>query len=64
MMTPFAGLSHRESATRQKDLPENDVQQSLRAYARYLRGSDPFIKPNLTRLDRTCRIAPDADSYN
>ena len=64
VMTPFARLLHRESATARRIHPENDVQQSLRAYARYLRGSDPFFNPNLTRLDRTCRIAPDGDPYN
>ena len=57
VMTPFARLLHRESATRQKDPPANDVQESLRAYAPYLGGGDPFFNPNLTRADRSCRVA-------
>ena len=61
VMTPFARLMHRESATRQKNPPDNDVQQSLRAYAPYLAGGDPFFNPNLTRLDRSCRVEPGAE---
>ena len=57
VMTPFARLLHRESATRRKDPPANDVRESLRAYAPYLDGGDPFFNPNLTRADRSCRVA-------
>jgi len=59
VMTPFARLIHRESATRQKDPPGSDVRESLRAYAHYLDGGDPFFNPNLTRADRSCRVATD-----
>jgi GT2 family glycosyltransferase len=57
LMTPFARLVHHESITRQKIPPENDVRESLRAYARYLENGDPFFNPNLSRADRRCRIA-------
>ncbi len=59
VMTPFARLIHRESATRQQEPPANDVRESLRAYAPYLGGGDPFFNPNLTRVDRSCRVAAD-----
>ena len=57
VMTPFARLIHRESATRQKTPPDNDVKESLRAYAAYLDGRDPFFNPNLSRSDGSCRVA-------
>lgn len=58
VMTPYARLIHRESATRRRIPPASDVVQSHRAYAPYLRSGDPFFNPNLTRADRSCRIAP------
>ncbi len=57
VMTPFARLLHRESATRQKNPPEGDIQQSLRAYRKYLSDGDPFFNPNLSRSDRSCRVS-------
>ena len=57
LMTPFARLVHHESVTRQKTPPDSDVQESLRAYARYLQDGDPFFNPNLSRSDRSCRVA-------
>lgn len=68
VMTPFARLVHHESASREKNPPENDVRESLRAYAYYLAGGDPFFNANLTRSDRSCRItsasASDLDGTN
>ncbi len=58
VMTPFARLVHHESASREIDPPENDVHESRRAYAYYLANGDPFFNTNLTRADRSCRIAP------
>ena len=58
VMTPFARLLHRESATREKNPPESDVRESLRAYGHYLSTGDPFFNPNLTRTDRSCRVSP------
>ena len=58
VMTPFARLVHHESASREKNPPEEDVLESRRAYAYYLEGGDPFFNSNLTRSDRSCRISP------
>jgi GT2 family glycosyltransferase len=65
LMTPFARLTHYESVTRPKVPPDADVRESLRAYAQYLRDGDPFFNPNLSRADRSCRIAspPIVDPY-
>ncbi len=57
VMNPFCRLIHREAATRNRQPPENDVRQSLRAYARYLADGDPYFNPNLTRSDTTCSLA-------
>jgi GT2 family glycosyltransferase/2-polyprenyl-3-methyl-5-hydroxy-6-metoxy-1,4-benzoquinol methylase len=57
LMTPFARLTHHESVTRPKDPPEADVRESLRAYAHFLKDGDPFFNRNLSRSDRSCRIA-------
>ena len=56
-MTPFGPLIHHESYTRVIDPPEQDVSESLRAYAPYLDGGDPFYSPHLTRTGTTCEIA-------
>jgi GT2 family glycosyltransferase/2-polyprenyl-3-methyl-5-hydroxy-6-metoxy-1,4-benzoquinol methylase len=57
LMTPFVRLTHHESVTRPKDPSEADVRESLRAYAKYLKDGDPFFNRNLSRSDRSCRIA-------
>jgi GT2 family glycosyltransferase len=57
VMDPFCRLIHHDAATRKREAPENDVRQSLRAYARYLDQGDPYFNPNLTRWDTSCRIA-------
>ena len=57
VMNPFCRLIHREAATRNRQPPENDVRQSLRAYARYLADGDPYFNPNLTRRDTSCSLA-------
>lgn len=56
VMTPFVRLVHHESATRELAPPAQDVDESLRAYARYLRDGDPFYNPNLTLADRSCEV--------
>jgi GT2 family glycosyltransferase len=58
VMTPFCRVVHHEAATRERQPPENDVRESLRAYAPYLANGDPFYNPNLTLTDTTCRIVP------
>jgi GT2 family glycosyltransferase len=58
IMTPYARVLHHESATRHRNPPENDVRESLRSYAPYLAGGDPFYNPNLTLRDTTCQVAP------
>jgi GT2 family glycosyltransferase len=57
VMTPFARLVHHESATRERQPPDNDVRQSQRAYASYLAAGDPFYNTNLTRRDTSCQVA-------
>lgn len=57
VMTPFARLVHHESVTRDRQPPDNDIQQSLRAYAQLLQEGDPFYNPWLTRCDTSCRLA-------
>jgi len=61
IVTPYARLVHREAATRERQPPAVDVEQSLRAYARYLNdGGDPFYNPNLTLLDTSCGLGKSA----
>lgn len=57
VMTPFVRLIHHESVTRDADPPLGDVTQSLRAYAPYLGGRDPYYNPNLTLAGRTASVA-------
>jgi GT2 family glycosyltransferase len=57
VMTPFARLVHHEAATRERRPPQNDVDQSLCAYARFLAEGDPFYNSNLTLRDTSCRLA-------
>jgi GT2 family glycosyltransferase len=57
LMNPFCRLIHHEAATRNRQPPDNDVRQSLRAYARYLTDGDPYFNPNLTRSNTSCRLA-------
>jgi GT2 family glycosyltransferase len=59
VMTPFCRVVHREAATRVRRPPENDVRESLRAYAPFLANGDPFYNPNLTLTDTTCRVVPE-----
>ncbi|MHB8439306.1 MAG: glycosyltransferase [Acidimicrobiales bacterium] len=56
VVTPYARLVHHEAATRDREPPQNDVAESLRAYAPYLERGDPFYNPNLTLADTSCRI--------
>jgi len=57
VMTPYTRVLHREGSTRERKPPENDVRESLRAYARYLALGDPFYNRNLTLIDTTCQLA-------
>jgi O-antigen biosynthesis protein len=57
VMTPFCRVVHHEAATREWKPPENDVSESLRAYARYLREGDPYYNRNLTLAGTTCAMA-------
>ncbi len=59
VMTPFCRVVHHEAATRERRPPENDVRESLRAYAPYLTNGDPFYNANLTLTDTTCRVVPE-----
>ncbi len=59
VMTPYARVLHREASTRDRIPPENDVRESLRAYAPYLAHGDPFYNQNLTLTDTSCRLAID-----
>lgn len=56
VMTPFVRLVHHESATRELAPPAQDIDESLRAYARYLADGDPFYNSNLTLAARSCEI--------
>lgn len=56
VMTPFCRVVHHEAATREWHPPENDIRESLRAYARYLRDGDPYYNRNLTLSDTTCGL--------
>ncbi len=56
VMTPFARLVHHEGMTRDMQPPDNDVEQSLIVYRRYLTEGDPYLNPNLTRVDTSCAI--------
>ena len=59
IMTPFCRLLHHEAASREWQPPENDVRESLRAYATYLSEGDPYYNRKLTLADTTCRLAVD-----
>lgn len=56
VMTPFIRLVHHESLTRERVPPEEDVEQSLRAYRPYLDDHDPFYNVNLTLENTSCGL--------
>lgn len=56
MMTPFVRLVHHESMTRDRIPPDEDVAESLRSYAPYIEGYDPYFNVNLTRDDTSCEV--------
>jgi GT2 family glycosyltransferase len=56
VMTPYSRVLHHESASRDRQPPDNDIRESLRSYARYLAEGDPFYNPNLTLRDTSCRV--------
>jgi len=56
-MTPFARVTHHESLTRDRTPPQGDIDESLRAYANYQQGRDPFYNRNLTVDDTTAQVA-------
>ena len=45
---PFVQLLHREAATRQGDIPDQDYLYSYPYYRPYLAGGDPYFNPNLS----------------
>ena len=57
VMTPFARVTHHESLTRDRTPPQGDIDESLRAYANYQQGRDPFYNRNLTVDDTTAQVA-------
>jgi GT2 family glycosyltransferase len=56
VMTPFVRLIHHESLTRDSVPPDQDVLESLRSYAPYLNGHDPYYNVNLTLEDTSCDV--------
>ncbi len=54
--TPFARLIHHESASRGTTVPKSDLEQSIRVYAPFLDGGDPFSNPNLSLADTSVSI--------
>lgn len=56
--TPFAGVAHKESATRGTEVPRSDFFTSWWPYQRWLRAGDPHYSPNLSRWSRVPALRP------
>ena len=60
--SPFAGLRHLESATRDpSDIPAGDFFASYWRYNPWLFGGDPYFSPNLSLSSRTPRLKGEHD---
>jgi GT2 family glycosyltransferase len=56
VVTPFAGVAHLESATRDTHVPESDFFASYWRYQKWLFGGDPYFSPSLSLSSREPRF--------
>jgi O-antigen biosynthesis protein len=58
VFTPHAALYHLEAQSRGDDKDPAEIQYMLRRWGHII-DTDPFLNPNLSRLDQECRISTD-----